>query len=403
MHGNPTSDLAPAVPDAASLTVRNSLQPLDTTVEASACADCLAPIHGAYCAQCGQHRVEPPREFWPLMREWFSAYFNLEGKLLVSLHVLMRQPGELSLEYFRGRRTRYFPPLKLYLTLSVLFFTLAAIKQQVLPNKRTQEASAKAEAREALLLQIQNDSVDVDEAIEEALPPGSDDNSPWASKRLERLGLVLARAQRRVATMKLAALDSNRGLTAEEKAQAAALFEAARSEASLLAKEVPLGLSAAAALIIEKAAAAQEEALSEDIVPTTPSQRAESFIGELATTSPRALFFFLPLFAGVYAFLFRKQSFYVECFVFTLHLHAFFLALGMIDLLLPGVWSTLVMFVGMAVYSVTAMQRVFELRRGRAAWFTFCAMSGYFVIFLMLQGLTNQAGLFACVLGGTCS
>ena len=48
--------------------------------------------------------------------------FSIDSRLFITLKHLITKPGFLTLEYWEGRRTKYLPPLKLYLVLSVLYF-----------------------------------------------------------------------------------------------------------------------------------------------------------------------------------------------------------------------------------------------------------------------------------------
>lgn len=88
------------------------------------CLNCdhrLAPWD-RYCSQCGQHaRVHAPT-LWEFVHEWVLHYLALEGALWRSLWKLMAQPGALTLDYWAGRRRRYIEPLRLVLTLGLLFF-----------------------------------------------------------------------------------------------------------------------------------------------------------------------------------------------------------------------------------------------------------------------------------------
>jgi len=56
-----------------------------------------------------------------------SEHFGLDSKVARTLIALVRWPGRLTNEFIRGRRVRYVPPLRLYLSLSVLFFLLTAL------------------------------------------------------------------------------------------------------------------------------------------------------------------------------------------------------------------------------------------------------------------------------------
>jgi len=91
---------------------------------ATECANCGAAVSGNFCHECGQEtvlHVASTREF---VHEFIGHYVALEGKLWKSLKLLLFRPGLLTLEYINGRRVRYIQPLRLYLTLSVIFFAL---------------------------------------------------------------------------------------------------------------------------------------------------------------------------------------------------------------------------------------------------------------------------------------
>jgi hypothetical protein len=59
------------------------------------------------------------REF---VHELVLHYFAAEGRLWRTLRALVLQPGRLTTEYVRGRKLAYVLPLRLYLTVSVVFF-----------------------------------------------------------------------------------------------------------------------------------------------------------------------------------------------------------------------------------------------------------------------------------------
>jgi hypothetical protein len=88
------------------------------------CHNCGAAVSGNFCANCGQEtvlHVASAREF---LHEFIGHYVALEGKLWKTLGLLLFRPGMLTAEYIAGRRVRYVQPLRIYLTLSILFFAL---------------------------------------------------------------------------------------------------------------------------------------------------------------------------------------------------------------------------------------------------------------------------------------
>jgi hypothetical protein len=78
-------------------------------------------------------------------------FLHLDGKIFQTLKLLISKPGELTLEYFRGRRARYISPVRLYLTCSLLYFAISAVAPA--PNARwevTADDAPTPEIQEAL-------------------------------------------------------------------------------------------------------------------------------------------------------------------------------------------------------------------------------------------------------------
>ena len=91
---------------------------------ASDCPNCGAAVSGNYCHECGQETVLHPPSTREFVHEFIGHYVALEGKLWKSLLLLLFRPGQLTLEYIKGRRVRYVQPLRLYLTFSLIFFAV---------------------------------------------------------------------------------------------------------------------------------------------------------------------------------------------------------------------------------------------------------------------------------------
>ncbi len=100
----------------------------DNAVDSSDhCLNCGTPLTGKYCTECGQPTRLPSLSFWLLLKELVEDLWDVDSKTWRSLAPLMFKPGYLTNAYFAGRRARYVSPLRLYMTVSVLFFVIAAI------------------------------------------------------------------------------------------------------------------------------------------------------------------------------------------------------------------------------------------------------------------------------------
>ncbi|MES2129769.1 MAG: DUF3667 domain-containing protein [Pseudomonadota bacterium] len=88
------------------------------------CLNCGAAVQYHFCPVCGQEtrlHVPSATEF---LHEFVGHYVALEGRLWQTMKLLLFKPGQLTADYIAGRRQRYVVPLRLYLTLSIVFFAL---------------------------------------------------------------------------------------------------------------------------------------------------------------------------------------------------------------------------------------------------------------------------------------
>lgn len=68
------------------------------------------------------------------MRTFSAEVFEFDSRLWRSLGPLVRRPGFLTKEFVDGRRSRYLPPVRVYLVLSLLFFLVAPPAEPVVED-----------------------------------------------------------------------------------------------------------------------------------------------------------------------------------------------------------------------------------------------------------------------------
>jgi hypothetical protein len=86
------------------------------------CLNCKAPLSGTFCSQCGQRNTDHVLSLRELFHELIEVLIHADSKLWKTLRLMLIKPGEVSLEFVRGRRQSYTPPLRTYLVVSLLFF-----------------------------------------------------------------------------------------------------------------------------------------------------------------------------------------------------------------------------------------------------------------------------------------
>jgi len=149
------------------------------------CPNCAAPVHGPFCAQCGQETHNALPTLHEFLHEYLHHYVALEGKLLHTLRLLLL-PGQLTLEFLAGRRKRYVRPLPLYVTISFVFFLVLGLTQSHhrtgtpdLVQVSTQNSDAATHA------------ANIDEAAHELENDPDAANSPTAQRLLRWGGHIL--------------------------------------------------------------------------------------------------------------------------------------------------------------------------------------------------------------------
>jgi len=90
------------------------------------CHNCNKSIERGikFCPNCGQKNTDRKVSIWTYITEFFNLLFNVEGKLFTTIRDLF-VPGKLTVAYFKGKRISYFHPLRFFIVMAALY--LAAI------------------------------------------------------------------------------------------------------------------------------------------------------------------------------------------------------------------------------------------------------------------------------------
>ena len=313
------------------------------------CADCGAPVSGKYCAACGQETLIETPTVRHFLHEFADQYVALEGKLGRTLRVLILQPGQLTLDYVEGRRQRYVRPLKLYLTISVVFFTLLGL----LPDARNPFVNEVTE-RDGKPVVIHYDGKSAPKpATEPAAGPAPADAVP--------------------------AIPAPGPGTAPP---APTRKEADDDD------DDPDSFSGA---VKRKA---------EDFSKLSPEQQQRTLRKKLADDAPYAMFFLLPYFALLLHWFNRRQKLrYGVHLLFSLHLHSFLfilLAIGFIPLPSFLSWT---LKAGIGVYVFLALRRVYGGTPMRTLW----RMAWLWVFYLIAVTATAVSGVMTALLSSGAS
>lgn len=90
----------------------------------SHCKNCGEKLQGMYCSRCGQYALDTEQPFWKYIKQYFENVYQFDSKVWQTLWLLFRRPGLLTCEFNAGKINSYVHPFRLYMFISVVFFTI---------------------------------------------------------------------------------------------------------------------------------------------------------------------------------------------------------------------------------------------------------------------------------------
>jgi hypothetical protein len=125
---------------------------------AAACLSCGASIAGPFCYSCGQKNDDLRRSSLVLFRDFMRDTFGFDSRMWRTLGLMAVAPGVVPASYAHGRRSRFTPPIRLFLVVSFLFFLELSLTRTMfvaveVTRKTAEEVAADAAAMEAARLE----------------------------------------------------------------------------------------------------------------------------------------------------------------------------------------------------------------------------------------------------------
>ena len=98
--------------------------------------NCGTPLEAdhAFCPSCGQTTKNHRLSFWQVINDILVNFFALDSKVAKTLWPLISSPGKITESYNSGQIARYVPPMRMYLTVSILFFFIQSLSNDTFDN-----------------------------------------------------------------------------------------------------------------------------------------------------------------------------------------------------------------------------------------------------------------------------
>ncbi len=329
------------------------------------CLNCNAQVYGKYCHICGQENIEPKETVWHLISHFFQDITHFDGKFFSSLKLLVTRPGFLPREYMQGRRASYLNPIRFYVFTSALFFLIffSLYKFDPAKNMVTTGDVNNVSIADIRTMDLIKYKAFIDTIVR------NDSTLKFAYDRQLYLkyldSVALAEAAFKITPSKYTS----------RKEYDSALAHGKKHnwiERQLVYKGIEIN---------EK-------------YKGKPKEASSAFINNLLHSIPQIMFFTLPLFALILKLLYvrRKQFYYVNHAIFTVHLFVFvFIALLIIfgiNKIVAATGASWLQFISALVtififfYNYKAMRNFYQ--QGRAKTITKFILLQFINLFIVL-------------------
>jgi hypothetical protein len=318
------------------------------------CLNCGDTTVGFFCRNCGQRKADVRVSLRRMLMEVMDDQLSLNSTLPRTIGALLFRPGHLTAEYVQGRIMRYVPPFRLYLVTSVIFFILLPVVADV--NRIADEVAIESE---------------------------QDDARERAQADSARIAAQRARADS--ARARISAI--RRGELPKGAVAAPPLPPVPPRPDS---ERVDLNLAISDTTRVPAWLKPLNRRLqrTEDRLEGMPRREAlRTVLAAMEENAPKGVFLMMPLFAFILKVLYvRRKRFYVEHFVFALHVHALAFVLFTVGMLVSSDTPLRgILALWMALYMFLAMKKVYGQGIIRT-FLKFSALAGAYMVFGMLVG-----------------
>ncbi|HEX8392833.1 MAG TPA: DUF3667 domain-containing protein [Longimicrobium sp.] len=359
LYGGPDTTAPPADPPKPGPTRNRWWSPDTRRTPDRPCLNCGNATVGNFCPQCGQRKTDVRVSMSRMLLEVLDDQLSLNSALPRTITSLLFRPGHLTSEYVQGRIVRYIPPFRIYLVASLLFFI---VLPWVLNVDRIAD-QARDRRRQAL--------------AEDSVAAAAKADSARAT------GRTALRAP-------AAAVKASPRTPGDSAAAAAAARDTVYGIGVRQTKDGPqinLGVKDTAKVPVLLRPINRHLLVTEERLRAMPTEEVirlamRGFLENL----PTAVFLMMPAFALILKVLyFRRKRFYVEHFVFALHVHAFAFLIFTVMLVGPTGWHNPMLQLWFAIYLYWAMKRVYG--QGWLRTLIKFSVLGWTYMFLMLIGM----------------
>lgn len=287
-----------------------------------------------FCPYCGQKNKDIDLHFKHFIHDLLSGAFNINSKFLQTFKLLILHPGRITKEFLAGKRTKYLPPVRIYLIVSLVYFTLLSFfstdmvkiseDEKQLTLSESYAAGDSADASDNL------NSVNVDSLSQQEVESNKRDDNSFL-----------------VTINNLDALNDS-------------VIDSLGSEGSI------------------------EKGLDKTLKRLKTKEGRKAFTDLFRKFTSFGMFVLMPLTAFIFFLMFYKGTYYIQHLVFVLHLQSLmyilFVVFNLVELLIDNTFISILNYLVFLFLLVIWIKKFYLVSWGRSIWKS--------IIFLFFYGFT---------------
>lgn len=282
-----------------------------------------------YCPNCGQENTTKKLAFGQLFTDFLGAVFSFDSKVFRSFIPLVFRPGFLTNAYVQGKRVPYISPLRIYLFMSLLYFTAISLllPKDLLPDKFPDPDN--------IVISTPTNTLKIDSLIGELDSLETEKKEDFSLNFTSNDTITsMAFGETILRSMRLA-----------KQYSATAVIDTLKIENSFLVSNKVLELATYQSVRIYKSG-------------------GKDFLNYFLGSLPLMMLIAMPVFAFILKILYlRRKRFLIEHLTFHFHFHAFFYFLFTLLLIIGYFWDFGILWLMMpvtAIYFFFALKKVYQ-------------------------------------------
>lgn len=296
------------------------------------CLNCNHVVDQRFCPNCGQENTDTRKTFHHLFVHFFEDLTHYENAFWKTIKNLLLKPASLTKEYLSGKRLSYLAPVRLYIFISfVTFFMMTVLPEKdeddVIKINEKKDTTAKSSKKKyynyADTIKKQQEE---ERRIQDSITKSNLSKEALRIEQLKKTGILNdSEADSIKKLIEIAKKKEKDSIEDDDYLFSSGYKTVAELDSVRKAKPEEMNFLE---YFLEKRSIELKKKY-------TGEQLKERFLESMKSNIPKALFFYLPLFALVlWLFHNKKRWYYFDHGIFTLHYFSFLLLVQLILLLI---------------------------------------------------------------------